>query len=161
MSKSHSPATLEAPWRATLVQSICNSPIRPATAVTLIKSGHTIIFAGMAACVLNTFYSGVTGRSNRLTKLSITAVLSESLIYWGNKFRCPLADIAEDLGAESGTVGDIFLPGWFARRIPLVSSTLFLIGLGGLALHHLSGQNADVGAQHAAPCWLQHQSSPA
>lgn len=92
----------------------------------------------MGTCVLCILYSGLTGRVSRLTKASIVAVLAESLIFFGNGQRCPLTDLAEELGSEHGSVGDIFLPGWFARRIPVVSSTLVVIGLIGMGLHRFS-----------------------
>ncbi len=71
-------------------------------------------------------------------KVSIAIVICEGLIFFGNGRRCPLTNLAEDLGSEHGTVGDIFLPDWFARRIPVVSSTLVVIGLAGLGLHRLA-----------------------
>ena len=115
------------------------SPQRAQVAITAVKAAHTLIFLGMASCVLYTFYSGLTGRVSRLTRVSIIAVTCEALVYSGNGFRCPLADLAEELGSEHGTVGDIFLPDWFARRIPVVSSTLFMAGLVGIELHRLKG----------------------
>jgi len=110
---------------------------RAQVAITAVKAAHTLIFLGMASCVLYTLYSGLTGRVSRLTRVSVIAVIGEALVYTGNGFRCPLADLAEELGSEHGTVGDIFLPGWFARRIPVVSSTLFMTGIAGIGLHRL------------------------
>jgi hypothetical protein len=92
----------------------------------------------MGSCVLCILYSGLTGRTSRLTRASIVAVLAESLIFFGNGQRCPLTDLAEELGSEHGSVGDIFLPGWFARRIPVVSSSMVVIGLVGMGLHRLA-----------------------
>ncbi len=109
-----------------------------AAAIIAIKSVHTLIFAGMSTCVLNILYSGLTGRVSRLTKLSLLAVISESIIFFGNGARCPLTKLAESLGSENGTVGDIFLPDWFAHRIPQISSTMVGIGLVGMGVHRLS-----------------------
>jgi hypothetical protein len=114
-------------------------PLRGNAAIILIKSVHTLIFAGMGPCVLCILYAGLTGRNSRLTKISIGAVLVESLIFFGNGQRCPLTDLAEGLGSEHGSVGDIFLPDRFARRIPVISSTLVIIGLVGMGLHRFSG----------------------
>ncbi len=123
---------------ATTVEPTPLRPQRGTAAINLIKSVHTLIFTGMGSCVLCILYSGLTGRTSRLTKASIVAVLAESLIFFGNGQRCPLTDLAEELGSEHGSVGDIFLPDWFARRIPVVSSTLVVIGLVGMGLHRLS-----------------------
>jgi hypothetical protein len=115
--------------------------IRPRTthpvALVAVKAMHTGIFASLAGAVLYTFYSGVTGRVSRKTKLAVAAVLGESVIYAANGYRCPLTKAAEGLGAENGTVGDIFLPAWFARRLPQISSTVMGMGLIGMAWHRL------------------------
>lgn len=121
--------------------TVASNPPRPQrgnAAIILIKSAHTLIFAGMGFCVLCILYSGLTGRNSPLTKASVVAVLAESLIFFGNGQRCPLTDLAEGLGSEHGSVGDIFLPDWFARRIPVISSTLVVIGLIGMGVHRLS-----------------------
>jgi hypothetical protein len=106
-------------------------------ALVAVKAVHTGIFASLAGAVLYTFYSGVTGRVSRKTGVAVAAVLGESAIYAGNGFRCPLTKVAEEFGAEDGTVGDIFLPAWFARRLPQISSTIMGIGLLGMLWHHL------------------------
>jgi hypothetical protein len=98
-------------------------------AITMIKAIHSLIFLGMAAAILYTFYSGMTNRISRLTTLSIAAVSGEGLVFLMNNGRCPLTDLTENLGSEHGSVSDIFLPGWFVERIPILFSPLFAIGL--------------------------------
>ncbi|HKP51341.1 MAG TPA: hypothetical protein VJ183_01670 [Chloroflexia bacterium] len=122
------------------VQTRQLSPEKAAAAIILIKSVHTVIFLGMGYCVVCIFYSGLTNRVSRLTKVSFMLVTGESLIFFGNGGRCPLTKLAENLGSENGTVGDIFLPGWFARRIPVISSTLIAIGLAAMGLHRRAGR---------------------
>ena len=51
------------------------------------------------------------------------------VVFVGNGFTCPLTPIAEDLGAERGSVADIYLPGWFARRLPAIAGTALVTGL--------------------------------
>lgn len=131
------PARQGSRWRSTLKQHISPTSQRAAVAIYAIKSIHTLIFAGMGFCVLYILYSGLTGRVSRLTKVSFAVVIGEALIFFGNGRRCPLSDLAEHLGATHGTVGDIFLPDWFARRIPQVSSTLIAISLIGTLWHRL------------------------
>lgn len=108
----------------------------PATLVA-VKAVHTAIFASLFWAVLYTFYSGITGRVSRKSGIAVAAVLGEAVIYAGNDFRCPLTKVAEGLGAENGTVGDIFLPAWFARRLPWISSTVMGVGLLGMLWHRL------------------------
>ena len=105
--------------------------------IALVKWVHTLIFLYMGACVLNILYSGLTNRISRLTKVSLAMVTCEGLIFFGNGRRCPLTNLAESLGSGNGTVGDIFLPTWFAQRIPVISSTLVLIGVAAMGVHRL------------------------
>ena len=50
-------------------------------------------------------------------------------MFAANGFHCPLTGVAESLGAEDGSVTDIFLPMWFAKRLPAIH--LPLIALAG------------------------------
>jgi hypothetical protein len=54
----------------------------------------------------------------------------EAAVYVSNNQVCPLTPLAEELGAERGSVADMFLPDWASRRIPIVSVTALLIGMG-------------------------------
>ncbi len=53
----------------------------------------------------------------------------KSAVYASNNQVCPLTPLAEELGASSGQVADIFLPSWFSRRIPILSVGILLVGL--------------------------------
>jgi hypothetical protein len=83
----------------------------------------------MAASILYTLYSGLTGRISRLTVVSIASVIGEGLVLLLNNMRCPLTDLVEDLGSDHGSVSDIFLPKWFADRIPVLFTPPFAVGL--------------------------------
>jgi hypothetical protein len=50
---------------------------------------------------------------------------------------CPLTGLVESLGAESGRVSDIFLPRWFADRIPQIFGPLLAVGLFGLVVRRV------------------------
>lgn len=105
-------------------------------ALLVIKSVHTLIFFSVEFCVLYFLYSGLTGRVTRFTRVAFGVVMCESLVFIGNSRRCPLTDLAEKLGSSHGSVSDIFLPGWFAKRIPEVSSALLATGLVAFGLRH-------------------------
>ena len=124
------------------IRTRTNRPV----ALIAVKAVHTAIFASLASAVLYTFYSGLTGRTTRKTGIAVAAVLGEAVIFAGNGFRCPLTKVAEGLGAEDGTVGDIFLPQWFARRLPQISSSIMGIGLLGMLWHRLRAR-AEEGRQ--------------
>jgi hypothetical protein len=98
-------------------------------AVGAVKTIHTLIFATIALSVLHVFWAGVWGRPTRQTPVAVVIVLLEMAIFAGNGFRCPLTGLAENLGAESGRVTDIFLPLWVADRIPQLFTPPFVMGL--------------------------------
>jgi hypothetical protein len=54
--------------------------------------------------------------------------VAEAVVYVSNNQVCPLTPLVEELGAESGTVTDIFLPEWLSRRIPMYSGGLLIVG---------------------------------
>jgi len=62
-------------------------------------------------------------------------VASEALIFAANGFRCPLAQVAERVGAERGSVTDLYLPRWLAHNLPAIHVPLILLA------GHLHGRN--------------------
>jgi hypothetical protein len=114
------------------VAGCLRSPRRRRLALVAVKGSHTLIFLVLGAGVLETVRAGFTGKSSRATGPAIAATIGEGIVLAVNGNRCPLTDVAEELGAEDGSVSDIFLPGWFARHIPSIATTLFGFGLGRL-----------------------------
>jgi hypothetical protein len=108
-----------------------------------IKSIHTAIFAVNSTSVLYVFVTGMRSRSTRWTFPAILIVVTEGVVFFGNHWRCPLTQLTEKLGATKGQVSDIFLPRWFAKRIPQIYTPLFIIGLAGVLWHHWRGHKAD------------------
>ncbi len=104
-------------------------------AIFAVKLVHSAMFLGIAASVLHVFYAGVANRGSRLTRVALGVALGESLVFVGNGLHCPLRTLAEDLGAESGQVTDIFLPRWFADRIPWFFTPPLVAGMVGLLWH--------------------------
>lgn len=101
---------------------------RPAV-LTMIKAIHTAIFASVGAAIALFVWDGIRQRRGRRAAYALGIAVAEAGIYVSNNQVCPLTPLAEDLGAESGTVADIFLPGWAARSIPLVGSAALVLGL--------------------------------
>lgn len=101
-------------------------------AIFLVKLIHSLIFLSVAVSILHIFYAGVTNRPSRITGIALALALGESLIFALNRWNCPLRTLAEAIGAESGQVTDIFLPKWFADRIPWFFTPPLVIGLVGL-----------------------------
>ena len=101
---------------------------RPAAAAT-IKGIHTAAFLLIASLVAVVAVDGLRQDPRRRTALAAGVGVSEAFVYVSNNQVCPLAPLAEELGAESGTVTDIFLPDLVSRRVPLVSGTMLVVGL--------------------------------
>ncbi len=57
--------------------------------------------------------------------IAIIAILIEGLALILNKWRCPLASLAEKYGAEKGSVTDIFLPDVISRNVFKITVVLF------------------------------------
>jgi len=104
---------------------------RPAVLVIL-KGVHTALFVSIAACILLYLADGIGRRPGRRGTVALGIALAESAIYASNNQVCPLTPLAEQLGAERGSVADIFLPEWLSRRIPVLGGSALVLGL---ALH--------------------------
>lgn len=74
-------------------------------------------------------YTGLKGRKDRRTAIAAGVVGGESLIFLGNRCRCPLTGLAEKLGATSGSVTDISLPGFLASHLVLIHVPLLTLAL--------------------------------
>jgi hypothetical protein len=105
------------------------------SAIVGIRVVHSVIFLVNSAAILHIFVTGLRDRPSRWTGPALAAALTESTVFVANHGRCPLTDLAESLGAENGRVSDIFLPRWFADRIPQFCTPPLLIGVLALAFN--------------------------
>jgi len=107
-------------------------------ALGVVKAIHTALFASVAAALMVFVWDGIRQHPGRRATYALGIAMTETAIYLSNNQVCPLTPLAEEFGADHGAVADIFLPGWAARRIPLVASTTLLLGLAlnGRALLH-------------------------
>lgn len=103
-----------------------------------IKLLHTVIFWVLSLCVLYSLFSGISGHITAWTWLAVGLVLIESIVLMVSGWTCPLTLLAEHLGAERGSVADLFLPKWFAERIFPVCGTTFGIAISLLLLRVLN-----------------------
>lgn len=95
----------------------------------VIKAFHTAIWLSVEAAFGFLIVSGFTKRSDRLVAGSAAVVTAETLIYLANRMKCPLTELAHSLGAESGSVTDIYLPRRLARSLPVIHAPLVLLAL--------------------------------
>lgn len=116
---------------------------RPA-ALIAIKTFHSLAFFSIGGLILVFTWDGLRRRRDRRTALAGLIAVAESAVYATNNMVCPLTPLAEELGAPSGTVTDIYLPDWLSRRVPLFGGGTLLLGLvlhaRGRALSHAGQQ---------------------
>ena len=98
-------------------------------ALTAIKLVHTLAWFSIESCVVYVLWAGFTGRSDRRAAIAAGVVAGESLIFATNGLRCPLTQIAERVGAERGSVTDIYLPRWFAHNLPTIHVPLIVLAV--------------------------------
>lgn len=96
-------------------------------ALVAVKIIHTLAWFSIESCMVYLLYAGLVKRTDRRAAVAAAVVGGETLIFVANGFRCPLTDVAESLGAEDGSVTDIFLPRWFAHNLPAIHVPLILL----------------------------------
>ena len=97
-----------------------------ASLLRAVKAFHTLAWFTIEACMVYVLYAGARGRTDRKVALAAGVVTAETLVFAANGFHCPLTAVAKDLGDETGSVTDIYLPRWFARNLPGIHVPLIL-----------------------------------
>lgn len=97
--------------------------------IFFIKSAHTLIFFLLSGCIGFVFYGALIDHITTATWVALLLVAAECITVWVNGWQCPLTTYVERLGAERGSVADIFLPKWFADRLFWICGTIFGITL--------------------------------
>jgi hypothetical protein len=106
----------------------CHACAQPRhAAIAAVKTIHTLAWLSIEACVIYALYAGFAGRTDKRAAAAGAVVAGEVLLFAGNGFRCPLTELAARLGAQSGSVTDIFLPKWFAHNLPTIHAPLLVL----------------------------------
>jgi hypothetical protein len=98
-------------------------------ALAAVKTVHTVAFAVIAASISVVAADGLRGRPRRRTGAAAAIAIAECAVYVANDYTCPLTPLAERLGAERGSVSDIFLPDWLARNLAWIATPILVVGL--------------------------------
>lgn len=85
------------------------------------------MFFSIAAALVLSLWDGVRGTPTRRTAVAAGIVAAETAIYLSNNQVCPLTPLAEEFGAERGSVVNMYLPAAVARQIPLVAGGTALL----------------------------------
>jgi hypothetical protein len=119
------------PWRPGGFPSAEQGPAELTRArragIGAITAVHTLAWFSIESCVLYVLYAGFARRSDRRVAIAAAVVVGETLVFAGNRFRCPLTQVAQRLGAERAGVTDIWLPKWFAHNLPAIHTPLLLL----------------------------------
>jgi hypothetical protein len=94
-----------------------------------IKAVHTLAWLSIESCMVYLLFAGFARRSDRRAAIAAGVVAGECLVFAGNGLRCPLTDLAKQLGANQGSVTDIYLPRWFAHNLPAIHVPLIALAV--------------------------------
>lgn len=94
-----------------------------------IKLLHSLLFILISICTVYVFYAAAFDRITGLTWWAFGIVIIEMLVLILNDWRCPLTDLAEQQGAEIGSVADLFLPKRLSNHLFAIFGVVFLITL--------------------------------
>ncbi len=111
----------------TVSMSLGDRRSRDSGALKAIRLVHTLAWFSIESCMLYVLWAGFARRSDRRTAIAAGVVAGECLIFAANRCRCPLTQLARHLGAERGSVTDIYLPRWFARDLPAIHVPLIVL----------------------------------
>ena len=98
-------------------------------ALRAIKVFHTAAFFTISGAILVFAWEGMRGRRGPVARAAASIAVAETVVYASNNQVCPLTPLAEQLGATSGSVTDIYLPAWISERIPVFGGSVLLLGL--------------------------------
>lgn len=110
-------------------QTVTNQSTPESPALVALKAVHTLIWFSVEASMMFVLYKGLRGRSDRAAAIAAAIVAGETAVFLANGARCPLTGLAEKLGAESGSVTDLYLPKWLAHNLPAIHVPLVLLAV--------------------------------
>ena len=98
-------------------------------ALAAVKAFHTAAFLLISGSIGVILVDGLRGRPTGRTGAAAAVALTECAVFAANGLVCPLTPLAERLGAERGSVTDIFLPDWLARNLTVIATPILVVGL--------------------------------
>lgn len=96
---------------------------------TKIRLIHSVIFLLLLLCLGYAIYSAVSGNITVWTWAVLAIIFLEGLVLAYFNWNCPLTVWAENRGADSGSVADLFLPKFLADNLFRISGIAYAIAL--------------------------------
>jgi len=100
-------------------------PAKPA--LVAIKGLHTLAWFSIEACMIYLLYAGLARRSDPTSRHRGSGRRWGKYHLRGEWFSVPATSVAERLGAQRGSVTDIYLPKWFAHNLPAIHAPLLVV----------------------------------
>ena len=104
-----------------------SAPRGSGRALVAVKVVHTLTWISIEACVVYLLAAGIRHRSDRRAAVAGAIVVGETVVFAANGFRCPLSDVAEALGADRGSVTDLYLPRPVAHSLPVLHAPVLVV----------------------------------
>lgn len=101
--------------------------MRSATALSVVRLVHTVVWAFFAGCILAIPIAAHVEQLRTAAAL-IGVVAVEVVILLANRWRCPLTDVAARHTDDLRDNFDIWLPRWLARHNKVVFGGLYVFG---------------------------------
>lgn len=95
--------------------------------VFYIKLLHSFLFFLIGISTVYLFYTAAVDQITGLTWWAFGIVIFELVVLIANDWKCPLTDLAEQRGADVGSVADLFLPKQLSDHLFTVFTVVFLV----------------------------------
>lgn len=92
-----------------------------------IKLIHSLLFILIVVCTIYVLITAVLDQITALTWWAFGIVIIEMLVLISNDWQCPLTELAEERGAEVGSVADLFLPKWLSDHLFTIFGIVFTV----------------------------------
>ena len=102
--------------------------MRNETALRLVRTLHTVIWAFFVGCILGAPIAAWSGNFV-LAAVLIGFVAVEALVLLSNRWTCPLTDVAARYTEQRPANFDIYLPLWLAKYNKALFTPLYLLGV--------------------------------
>lgn len=101
--------------------------MRNETALTVVKTVHTVIWACFVACIVGAPVAAWLGHFT-LAGALVGLVALEAIVLVVNRWACPLTGVAARYTYRREENFDIYLPRWLARHNKSIFTPLYLVG---------------------------------